>query len=50
MTTREGATTIMGEHNKPAPDPSKGNPPPGNKDGQPTPEPTPDGRHKKDPK
>ncbi|GCD99131.1 hypothetical protein EHYA_06843 [Embleya hyalina] len=32
------------------PRPSKGNPPPGNKDGRPTPEPTPDGRHKKDPK
>ncbi|MFF7251321.1 hypothetical protein ACFZBU_46595 [Embleya sp. NPDC008237] len=37
----------MGEHSKPDPDPSKGRPPPGNKDGQVPEEPEPDGQHRK---
>ena len=37
----------MGEHEKPSPEPSTGNPPPGNGDSQvPTPPPS-DGKHKK---
>ncbi len=37
----------MGEHSKPAPDPSTGTPPPANSDGQVPPPPPSDGKHKK---
>jgi len=37
----------MGEHEKPAPDPGKGDPPPDNSDGQVKTPPPQDGKHKK---
>lgn len=37
----------MGEHEKPAPDPGQGAPPPGNADGQVPPPPPSDGKHRK---
>lgn len=37
----------MGTHEKPAPDPGSGTPPPGNKDGQVPPSPPPTGTRRK---
>ncbi|MFB8238996.1 hypothetical protein ACFC58_20860 [Kitasatospora purpeofusca] len=48
--TRKG-NLLMGSHEKPPPDPGKGEAPPGNADGQvPRPDPGADGKHRGKPK
>ncbi|MES9523784.1 hypothetical protein [Streptomyces capoamus] len=44
---RRDEEEAMGKHEKPPADPSTGNPPPGNSDGQVPPPPPGDGKHKK---